>query len=99
MTDPAILPTYSPVQPVFARISDTFGRLSLIAISVLFWCIGTAVEASSSNVGQLVTVEFRPSDTLISSLHISPRLLVGQGLCGGRLHLSIRLLLHHHALG
>jgi hypothetical protein len=41
---------FHPLQPPLARISDTFGRQSLIWISVFFWCLGTIVEACSDRV-------------------------------------------------
>lgn len=37
-------------QPVAARIADIFGRFELVAISIVFYIIGTVVEASASNI-------------------------------------------------
>ncbi|SPN97767.1 probable SIT1 - Transporter of the bacterial siderophore ferrioxamine B [Cephalotrichum gorgonifer] len=37
-------------QPTSARIADIFGRVELICVSVLFYVIGTIIEASSTNM-------------------------------------------------
>ncbi|ORY32150.1 major facilitator superfamily protein [Naematelia encephala] len=38
-------------QPVFAKISDYFGRISILVIAVVFYVIGTIVSAASKNLG------------------------------------------------
>lgn len=37
-------------QPVFAKISDYFGRISILTISVLFFVVGTIVQAVATNL-------------------------------------------------
>nr|ODN90125.1 MFS transporter, SIT family, siderophore-iron:H+ symporter [Cryptococcus depauperatus CBS 7841] len=38
------------VQPVYARISDYFGRISILVITVIFYVAGTIVTATSKNL-------------------------------------------------
>lgn len=38
-------------QPVYAKISDYFGRISILIISVIFYLIGTIVSATAKNFG------------------------------------------------
>ncbi|ODO10341.1 hypothetical protein I350_00936 [Cryptococcus amylolentus CBS 6273] len=38
------------VQPVYAKISDYFGRVSILFISVIFYLVGTIVTATASNL-------------------------------------------------
>lgn len=38
-------------QPTAAKIADVFGRLELIFVSVVFYVVGTIIEAAASNVG------------------------------------------------
>ncbi|WVW81023.1 hypothetical protein I302_103014 [Kwoniella bestiolae CBS 10118] len=37
-------------QPAYAKISDYFGRISILFISVVFYAIGTIVQATSNNL-------------------------------------------------
>ncbi|WWD08493.1 hypothetical protein V865_006605 [Kwoniella europaea PYCC6329] len=37
-------------QPAYAKISDYFGRISILFISVLFYAVGTIVQATSHNL-------------------------------------------------
>lgn len=37
-------------QPVYARLSDTFGRLELVIVSILFYAVGTVIEAKAYDV-------------------------------------------------
>ncbi|TXT05071.1 hypothetical protein VHUM_03891 [Vanrija humicola] len=38
-------------QPAFAKLSDYFGRISVLVFSVLFWGIGNAIQATAKSVG------------------------------------------------
>ncbi|WVQ85771.1 hypothetical protein IAT38_007938 [Cryptococcus sp. DSM 104549] len=38
------------VQPIYARISDYFGRVSILVISAVFYVIGTIVSATAKNL-------------------------------------------------
>lgn len=38
-------------QPVYAKVSDYFGRMSILFICVFFFVLGTIVQAVSKNVG------------------------------------------------
>jgi SIT family siderophore-iron:H+ symporter-like MFS transporter len=40
------------IQPGVAKIADVFGRVELIFISIIFYVVGTIVEATSTDVGQ-----------------------------------------------
>lgn len=37
-------------QPVAAKISDVFGRVEMLCVGLLFYVVGTIVEATSKNV-------------------------------------------------
>lgn len=37
-------------QPTYARLSDTFGRLELVVVSVIFYAIGTVIESQAYDV-------------------------------------------------
>ncbi|EMG49908.1 ARN1 Siderophore iron transporter ARN1 [Candida maltosa Xu316] len=37
-------------QPVYARLSDVFGRLELFIVAVLFYVVGTIIECQSPNI-------------------------------------------------
>lgn len=39
-------------QPAFAKLSDYFGRISVLVFSVLFWGVGNVIQATANNVGQ-----------------------------------------------
>ena len=39
-------------QPLFAKISDYFGRVSILFISVVFYVVGTILQAASNNLDQ-----------------------------------------------
>jgi len=41
-------------QPLYAKISDYFGRLSILFIAVLFYVVGTIVQAASQNLDQFL---------------------------------------------
>ncbi|KAL1405622.1 hypothetical protein Q8F55_009261 [Vanrija albida] len=38
-------------QPAFAKLSDYFGRISVLVFSVLFWGIGNAIQATAKELG------------------------------------------------
>lgn len=37
-------------QPVYARLSDIFGRLELLIVSILFYLVGTIIESQAYDV-------------------------------------------------
>ncbi|KAG7666429.1 ARN1 [[Candida] subhashii] len=37
-------------QPVYARLSDVFGRLEIFIVSILFYVVGTIIESQATNV-------------------------------------------------
>ncbi|CED82708.1 Predicted transporter (major facilitator superfamily) [Phaffia rhodozyma] len=37
-------------QPPLAKIADVFGRVELIILSIIFYCVGTIVEATATNI-------------------------------------------------
>ena len=41
-------------QPVYARLSDVFGRLELFIVAVLFYVVGTIIEGQSPNINAYV---------------------------------------------
>ena len=41
-------------QPVYARLSDVFGRLELFIVAVLFYVVGTIIEGQSPNINTYV---------------------------------------------
>lgn len=42
------------VQPAYAKIADYFGRVSVLALSVLFYVVGTILMAASNTLPQFV---------------------------------------------
>ncbi|KAI5953789.1 ARN1 [Candida theae] len=46
--------TAAASQPVYARLSDVFGRLELFLVAVLFYVVGTIIECQSPNINAYV---------------------------------------------
>lgn len=46
--------TAAAAQPVYARLSDVFGRLELFIVAVLFYVVGTIIESQSPTINAYV---------------------------------------------
>ncbi|KAI3405283.1 ARN1 [Candida oxycetoniae] len=46
--------TAAAAQPVYARLSDVFGRLELFIVSILFYVVGTIIECQSPTINAYV---------------------------------------------